>query len=185
MGYDVECTADKCVGDLLEGELVITEFMANPASCNDNDCEWLELYNASGGSVDLYGLVLEDNAGRQDAITDSVVVVDGGLVLLGTGSADGWGHAEFTPDAHWGTSFILGNSGGSVSLQVTSTGLTVDATDYSSDAGASGFSWQLSPSASDSTSNDDAANWCLSTSPIGSSVDYGTPGQANAECSAK
>jgi len=48
---------------------------------------------------------------------------------------------------------------------------------------ASGASMILAPGALDAASNDDGANWCVSTTVYGSDGNAGTPGAANDACS--
>ncbi len=176
----VPCVADKCVGDLVEGDLVVTEVMANPAACSDSDCEWIEIYNASGGSVFLDGLTIEDDGSNSGSISGSAVVAADGYVVYGVGDATSWGYTDFTPDAFYGSSIAWGNSGDAVSLKNSK--LTVDqSATYISDDAEAGISWQLGGTP-DADANDDPEDWCAGTSAIGSSGDYGTPQAANDSC---
>ena len=40
----------------MEGDLLLTELMANPAVVSDTDGEWVELYNTTGSPISLDGL---------------------------------------------------------------------------------------------------------------------------------
>jgi hypothetical protein len=173
------CLADKCVDDLIVGDLVITEIMGNPDACADSACEWIELYNASGGSVDIDGLVLEDDGGNTATVVSGSVFAAGSYIVLAIGDSTTWAYTGFTPDGFYGSSMALGNSGDSVLIE--NSAMILDASFVYATAVA-GESYNLDIGALDEVSNDDAANWCLSTTAIGSTGDYGTPGAVNESC---
>jgi hypothetical protein len=180
VGYtEPVCTADACVEDLVIGDLVITEIMFNPSYCADASCEWFELYNASGGSVDLDGLIIEDDGGNTATVTGSSVMAAGSTIVLAIGDSSSWGYTGFTPDGYYGSTVALGNSGDQVSI-ANSLGVLDVAAAYS--GGTAGYSLSLDPASLDVTSNDDPAYWCEAVSAIGSTGDFGTPGAANDSC---
>ena len=47
-----------CVASLAGGELVITEFMADPAGPDGDGIEWFEVHNPGGAAIDLEGIGL-------------------------------------------------------------------------------------------------------------------------------
>lgn len=182
-GYASNCPADTCVSGLVAGDLLVTEIMPNPAFCGDNDCEWIEIKNQSGGSVNLEGLILSDASGAVGTVklTDSAsALADGAHIVLGTGNATGWGYADFTPEGFYG-SVPAWNNDGDIVIVSNNTGVlfTSPGTGSSTDAGVS---WQLDGSISDATAASDASAWCPSTDEIGTSGDYGTPGASNNSC---
>jgi len=69
------------------GSLVFNELLYDPgiAGCG-TDCEWVELVNTTGGSVDLAGWTLTDNA-RSDALPAAVIPAGGVAVIAATASA--------------------------------------------------------------------------------------------------
>jgi len=77
------------VADLLPGELMITEVMANPDGCPDDEGEWVELLNRSGSSVDLDGLQLCDAQGCAPVDGAGLVDADAVVVIARTDSACG------------------------------------------------------------------------------------------------
>lgn len=181
------CAADLCVEDLPAGGLVITELMVNPDACDDNYCEWIEVYNNANGTVDLDGLLLRDSGGREGTINVSVVLPRRGYAVLGKSSSSQWLGTDLTPDAWYGSSVSLTNSGvNSVSLVAGTSGLIIDtsASWNNGDGGSTaGAAWQLSSGVQINASNNDlGANWCDATSPWGSSGDLGSPGYANSGC---
>ncbi|MFT5585299.1 MAG: hypothetical protein ACI9VR_002887 [Cognaticolwellia sp.] len=182
-GYVPNCPADKCVANLVAGDLLVTEIMANPSECGDNDCEWIEVKNVSGGSVNLEGLVLSDADGGVGTLklTDpTAALADGGHAVLGTGNATGWGYTDFTPDGFYGSVPAWNNDGDTVILSNTSDVLfTSPGTGSRTDAGES---WQLEFSVTDISDGANPDFWCPSTTAIGTSKDFGTPGSENDSC---
>src|SRR5690606_33697139 len=75
-------------GNLLPGDLVITEIMNNPAVVSDTAGEWFEVYNATFSPIDLQGLVIRHQGITVDpfatvTINASVVVPAGGYAVIG------------------------------------------------------------------------------------------------------
>ena len=93
-------TADLCVFDMLDGDLVITEIMFNPAFGSDSSSEWIEILNASGVSVDLNGLIIMETGGSDSEITESVVIGAGEYAVLGVSTGDSF---AYTFDVDGGT----------------------------------------------------------------------------------
>ncbi len=181
VGYtEPPCAADACAEDLLVGDLVITEFMFNPDFCDDADCEWVELYNASGGSVDLDGLIVQDDGGNTATVNGSPVLASASTIVLAVGDSSTWGYTGFTPDAYYGSTVALGNGGDQVSI-ANSAGILDTAAAYTGGT-SPGSSLSLDPTARDVSSNDDPASWCLATSTITGTSDLGTPGTGNDPC---
>lgn len=58
------------------GDLVITEFMANPAAVTDANGEYLELYNMTTSPIDINGFILRDDG------TDSHTIDNGGPLMV-------------------------------------------------------------------------------------------------------
>jgi hypothetical protein len=181
VGYtEPTCTADTCVDDLVVGDLVVSEFMFNPDFCGDSSCEWIELYNASGGSVDINGLIIVDDGGNTATVTGSPVMASGSYIVLAIGDSSTWGYTGFTPDGYYGSTVALGNTGDQITI-ANSLGDLDTAAAYT--GGNAGFSQNLDPTGLDVTSNDATGYWCEPTSAIGTTGDFGTPGAANDSCS--
>ena len=169
------------VSDLGPGDLVITELMWDPG-CSFDNCEWVELYNATGHVVDLRDLVIQD-IDRSDAdqgrIDVSVLVDPGAYVVLGL-SADGWPY-EFEPAAYYGPVPQLTNSS-SDQLVILNAGGVIDetATHYHDDQGVA---WALrNDVAPDPDLNDSPHNWCLASTELplqSGGSEAGTPGAEN------
>ena len=183
VGYASNCPADKCVASLVAGDLLVTEIMSDPTECGDNDCEWIEVQNVSGGSVNLEGLLLSDEGGSIGTLklTDpTAVLADGGHAVLGTSNAGSWGYTDFTPDGFYGSVPAWNNSGDTVILSNASGVLfTSPGTGSRTDAGES---WQLTFSVTDISDASNPDFWCPSTTAIGATPDRGTPGSDNDSC---
>ncbi|MEM7155449.1 MAG: lamin tail domain-containing protein [Myxococcota bacterium] len=175
--------AGTSVEDLVPGDLVITELMYDPG-CSSDTCEWIEIYNASGLEVNLFGLRIQDSAlseATQGVIMDDLLLADGEYAVLARGDAAGWPYAV-APTAYYGSNPGLNNTGDFAVLANSTEVLDQTATYPNLGAADDGISWKLDPTMIDGVANDMAANWCLSTvvfdSP-GGNDELGSPGAAN------
>ncbi|MFT5682807.1 MAG: hypothetical protein ACI8RZ_003731 [Myxococcota bacterium] len=160
---------------LIEGDLVITEIMPNPAAVTDSNGEYFEVYNASGIEVDVSGLEFTDNA-NSDTVDDTLVVAAGEYLVFVIND-DSATNGGIDADFDW-SGPALSNSGDVITLSYDKT--TFDEVDYNGWSVSAGVSMNLDPSADD-TDNDDESFWCEATSTYGDG-DYGTPGEENDEC---
>lgn len=112
------------LGELVPGDLAVTEVMADPSVCASDTCEWFELQNLTGRDVDLAGLTVRDESGNS-GVLGSVVVAAGGRIVVGRGAVETFVHPDLVPGAFYGAAVTLNNSGDLVSL---SAGTTVLAT---------------------------------------------------------
>ncbi len=162
--------------DLVAGDVIVTEIMANPSFCRDNDGEWIEVYNASDASVDLAGLLVKDDSTRSGTVDRKTVLAPGQFAVLARGNGSSFCYG-FTPNAFYGGAPALNNGGDTVRLVNGNGAVDVSATYGTGDAGVS---FELLPGAFDGDANDDFANWAPAIAPLGDSGDYGTPGEAPA-----
>ncbi len=172
------------VDELVPGDLVVTEVMWNP-SCKQDICEWFEILNTTDELVNLVDLYVQDNqqnAGNQGRITSDVLVGPGEVAVV-VRSINFWPY-DFDPDAVYGPNPGLNN--GSPDRVVLRNEIEVlDETGiFPLDGGEEGVAWSLSGNAQDSVSNDSSAFWCpaLVELPTVSTLEYGSPGQHNADC---
>lgn len=149
----------RTLAELGAGALAVTEVLADPTACSDNNAEWVEVENRSGGRVDLAGLVLVDAAGNRSTVDGSLVVEDGGLVVIGRGALASFCDPSVHPDLGSTGTLSLNNGGDSVSLQTGS--LTLDSVSYGSMR--AGVAW----------ARDEGGAWCEGTP---------SPGDLNADC---
>ena len=175
------------VTDLLDGDLVITEVMQNPAAVADADGEWFELWNNSGGDIDLDGLYVYDESSPGVVNTDFTV---SGPLLFGDGEYLVLGKADDTAinggapvDYAYGSAMALSN--GSDELILTDSdaaGTELDRIEWDNGLtfpDPTGASMSLCPSAEGI--NDDGLDWTEALSRYGDG-DLGTPGAANDGC---
>lgn len=166
------------------GDLVIDEFMADPNAVTDTAGEWFEV--AVKKDVDLNGIqmgnesttktVLNDPAGKCLRVTAGSFVV---FAKNATAATNGG-----LPAVVGTFTFSLTNSGTTarkIWLKAKDGTTLLDEVTYlASKAGASS---QLKPDKTDTTGNDDAANWCYT--PAGNTYgagDLGTPNVVNKAC---
>mgnify|MGYP001307176243 CR=1 FL=1 len=90
------------------GDVLITEFMANPGAVDDTLGEWVELTNTSGEVLDLSGCSLKDEGRNAFVFPDgSSLAVDGQWVV--GRSADSAVNGGLSADAASAESFTLNN----------------------------------------------------------------------------
>lgn len=162
------------------GEIVISEFMANPAVVADASGEWIELRalaNFDLNGLELGKLFVDGPLLTLDA-ADCLAVVAGDAILLARDSDPLVNGGLPTPDFEFGFSVNNTSSG----LYIGIDGVLLDEITYASVA--DGASTSLDPDFYDPSLNDMAANgvtWCYS--PTNYSVDNkGTPQLENEQC---
>jgi len=176
------------------GQLVITEFLANPAApptpdgTVDADKEWFEIANVSAAAFDLNELALT----RPGVTTPSVVTsaacmpLAAGAFALFARSADPLRNGGL-PAVDATFAFALLDSGMNRSIQVLDGATELDSLTYSvAGSAASGRSMELDPDRFSPTLNDladpTAGEWCQGTTAYGDGTNQGTPKATNAQC---
>ncbi|MEC7985423.1 MAG: MopE-related protein, partial [Myxococcota bacterium] len=181
---------DSCGGlaDLSAGDLVISEVFPSPTTVWQFRGEWFEVYNNTSGSVNLNGLEINGSAADGgDTVSSDIYVAPGGYALFAArlNSTDNGGMTNV--DYQYNRNNMQLNDNGDV-MSISFNGTTFDSVSYITvDAGGSfpssvGKAFNLSSTTLDATSNDNASNWCSSTTTFGNG-DFGTPGAANETCS--
>lgn len=163
---------ERRVADLMPGDVVITEFMADPTMGSDTSSEWVELVNTLAVPVDLQGLALRDLAGNTSTIGVPVEVPPGGYVVVARGSGASFGYA-FAPAAFWGSAVSLNND--TDRLSILADGRVIDEI-ATWTAVRPGVARQL-VGGPDAALNDQTWAWSDATLPLGD--DLGTPGAPN------
>lgn len=165
--------------DLAAGDLVVTE-IGGPQTGMDTLDPWIELYNASGQSIDLYGTKLRFRSADGGSETDTIVrrslsVDAGAYVVLGLADdADLQGYMSYGIAGDFHASWPS-----SATVDVEVCGLRVDRAQYSSLPKTGTYSLGTRPPTADA--NDLPINWCTDiTSNPGSFP--GTPQRANTAC---
>lgn len=169
--------------DLLPGDLVITEIMANPSQVADTEGEWVEVYNTRTDPVDLQGMDLYDLGSDATVIGSSVIVPPLGYAVLGC-QADPLLNGGVTLQyAYPYADFQVANSADEVVLAWQ--GTVIDEVVYDEAVGWVvwiGTAMNLDPRAQTSVDNDLATNWCVATLGFGGGYDAGSPGLGNEQC---
>lgn len=168
----------------LEGDLVITEFLANPDGVADVAGEWIELYNGTDQEIDLQDFELHDDTGDSHVIADSLLLPPGTRVVLAR-------NADFVTNGSVFAAYEYGNfslDNGADEIVVSFGGIEIDRFDYDMTLYSGGLPGHALAMDSaivppDPILNDDPNNWCLAGNPIaGPGTDFGTPGGANDGC---
>jgi hypothetical protein len=162
------------------GDLVVTEFRGPQSDMADQLGSWVELYNATSGSLDLEGIKVrfrtKDGSSEIDILVRrSVPIAAGGYAVLGLAfdgpdlpSAMNYGFADdFASQMR--QSFLP-----AAAVDVESCGTRIDRAVYDVLPKLGVHSLGGTP---DATANDVPANWCDLEMPAG-----GTPQQANPAC---
>jgi hypothetical protein len=126
------------------GNLLITEIMCDPDKISDAEGEWIEIYNNSGTTVNLNGMILRrsNSSTTPHTITSDVILVPGDYAVIGktTGATNNVDYA-----CEW---LNLTNSGLELSIE-TSDGTVLCCIDFrieGFDMPPAGKSLQLNPS---------------------------------------
>jgi len=171
------------------GDLVITEFMANPAApLQDAEAEWFEVLNATAADIDLAangGLKILDDGTDKHIVTSTtpIVVPAGGRAILGR-NADTKKNGGLTFAYVMPAGFSLSNGEDEIVLEAN--GAVIDRVAYKTKEGwliSDGVSTSVDPGAENATDNDSHFAWCLGKSSFSLEVKaLGTPGKANDKC---
>ena len=182
-GCTKDCKKESLGVALKEGDLVISEIMADPNAVGDNVGEFFEVYNSTDKDIDMKGLEIIGKSGKHLIdVKGSYVVKAKSFFAFGV-NADSSKNGGFTPGYVY-KDVALGN--GISWLSIVSGATVVDKVAYQGNgwpAYKKGNGMQLSSDKLDAKSNDDGKNWCVSTKEIKSGGDKGTPGAANDKCS--
>jgi hypothetical protein len=164
------------------GDLVITEVHANPDG-SDGDGEYIELFNATGSSLDLDGLTLE--AGPEDGTnTKSHRFVDLSVdaenyIVVGNASAQSM--PEHVRCSYGNALGSLRNSDGALSIRCGD--MVIDQVRYERtfDGRALELDGRFAP---DHELNDDLNHWCATPEGVDEvwNGNFGTPGSSNSPC---
>jgi hypothetical protein len=160
------------------GDIIITEFMPDPAKVADASGEWFEVYNTTDHAIDLNGWHISDLKTKKHTInaTDPLIIKPGVFMVFAI-KADSLINGGVVPDYTY-TSFTFANASGKIALTDTG-GVVIDSVNYTGTS--SGKSWNLDPQHFKSTDNDVADNWCTASMAFGKG-DMGTPGKMNTSC---
>ncbi len=173
-----------CTSNLVAGDLVITEVMANPSG-SDDGFEWFEVYNPGDAPVPLAGvnIVLSRSDGsseKQHAVFGELAVPPGGYITLGNiATAD---QLDFIDYAYADTLGNMSNGGGWLRLRCGDE--EIDSVTWLTDHDGASHSFDGFLKPPDTVANDDLALWCEAQSFPETFLtgDLGTPQLPNDFC---
>lgn len=172
--------------ELALGDLVVTEIRGDQSGSDDELGEWLELYNASAGAIDLTGVAvvvtrLDGGSEARLVFRRAVTVGAGEYVVLGRffdfeGSLPSYIQYGYSDDFDKS----LYDTG---AVEIFACGTETDQLVYRNlpSTGTYSFDGALDPS---SDLNDDDTNWCIDAA-SGLPDASGTPGERNPACPAE
>lgn len=160
------------------GDIIITEFMPDPAKVSDASGEWFEVYNTSNHPIDMNGWYISDGKTKKHTIsnTNALTIQTGGFLLFSI-KADSTVNGGIIPDYTYST-FTFANSSGKIVISDVA-GVVIDSVSYANTS--SGKSWNLDPKHFKSNENDNVDNWCTASIAYGKG-DMGTPKKMNTVC---
>ena len=176
-----------------KGDLIITEFIANPAVISDPNGEWFEVYNASGVELDLSGLVIKSGDSGDHVISPDapLKLANGAYAVFARNSNDQENGGVTAIVDYDGPQFV--NSADFVTLESVG-GVEIDTVAYDTAAGwtvSSGVALQfdgatlasggLTP-AQLADANDLPTGWCDAVPTYGTGDNTGSPGASNEPC---
>jgi len=159
------------------GDLIITEFMADPTgTVADEDGEYFEIYNTTNANIDMNGFTIADDGNDSFVVASSVIVPAGGYVVFGKNGNTAV-NGGITVDYDYPDNIFLSNT--SDEIVVICNGVEIDRVNYTSAFPTlPGISTELALDKYNATDNDDSANWGEATSNYHTD-NKGTPGTAN------
>ncbi|MBM4318495.1 MAG: hypothetical protein FJ125_00690, partial [Deltaproteobacteria bacterium] len=184
------CENSRCgaaVPGPVPGDLVITELMIDPAQVSDTAGEWFEVYNASGRTLELAGVVFADLGSNSFRVGAATLLSRPGSYLVFGRNGDPLANGGVTVDHVYGSAMSLNNTSADQVIIENVQGQEVARVEFGG-AGwlrPSGASLQLDgdldPGVADSQ---DPASWCVARQAIraGQASDKGTPGAPNHGC---
>ena len=163
------------------GQLVISEFLANPANVagfTDAQREWFEVANTGATAFDLNELGVSGKTGTPQLVQSAscISIAAGGFGLVARSSDMAVNAMLPAVDATFSFSLVDTNGG----IQVFDGATLLDAVTWTSVT--SGVATQLSSAHLTATENDVATSFCKATAMYGDNSNLGTPRAANAAC---
>jgi len=155
------------------GDLIITELMIDPKALSDAQGEWIELYNASDGMLELRDCQLDDGDESLHEVPP-VLIEPGAYLTIAREAEPGFSADLVVPLA-------LTNKADSVAIVCR--GEEIDRVSYDVAAEFAikpGASLALDPEHLDAHDNDTGGAWCEGRDAF--ATDLGSPGQANPRC---
>jgi hypothetical protein len=179
--------------EIIEPESIIfTELMPN---IEDNDRDWIELFNTTQAVIDLKGCIVFGEKKEQFTIEKSVIIEPNSYIIIASEVVDKVDtHAVLNNFSYQFPRQIFQLSTGPDQVILSCGGVVIDRVNYKhyTPGPATGSrGWQLSPNSLSAKANDDISNWCYTNLPILSEINLNSdgsvasPGRENPVCGAK
>ena len=169
------------------GDVVVTEFMANPDAVSDGNGEWIELFNNTTAPIDIEGWTIADNNGSHVITTGgSLPIPSLGFVVLGRNTLTS-ANGGVVLDYSYAGSLSLASAGDNIDLSDEAAN-PITSLVYGSGVVQAGVSAILDGGVlagpfTAAQAVDIGSNWCSSTTAwTGSAGDAGSPGEMNETC---
>lgn len=176
---DLVCSAGVCVNAPQVGDLVITEFLADPSG-PDAGFEWFEIWNATDRTIDLSGVTVRDNGSDDFVVPAGLSVAPGAYFVFAEQETSVPGRVGFAYDSV-APSFALANSDDEIILEFE--GNVIDRVIYGPGfPRTQGVSTNLDDAFQTAALNETGAAWCGGAGSYGVDPNVGTPGAANIDC---
>lgn len=161
------------------GDLVVTEWLPDPAGVNDPVGEYFELLVKR--SIDLNGVLFGDTSSTTTTLTSpQCLEAAAGTYLVIAKNADSAFNGGL-PKVDYTFAFDLNNSSDTIRVRAPDGG-TIDDFSYTTSTYKVGAAWQLKPAFTGAADNDVPANLCVTPDAGANKLpdgDFGTPGRAN------
>lgn len=161
--------------DLPTGDLVITEFMADPAQVGDASGEYIELFNATGAPITMTDWTIFDS--QFNTATFSGVIQPGDLFVVGVGNDLNGAAPGGAPDAVWQNAFgdfTLTNTGDSLIILDGNGDFVASVIFEDGNPFGTGVSFELATGNAHPNGQTQDVHYVASTTPFG--TDFGSPG---------
>ena len=157
------------------GDLVITEFMADPSQVDDWKGEWIEVYNTTANDLNLNGLVFSGSEDLGFTVTSDVTILANDYALFSVNSSPGGNAGIYGVDYEYDYNNLkLYNAD---SLDISYDGTTFDSISWDQSYGLN-TGEALGTRSLSASANDLLTDWCSSSTSYGLG-DFGTPGTVN------
>ena len=177
------CSEDCTLEVVKAGSIIFTEIMADPETVSDAAGEWFEIYNREKFPIELGGWGVKAAGGYEVAVANgSDLVIQPGQYLVFGLNGDLQTNGGVPVDYVYDNLSLL-NAGESLTIHEPNDPESIDGVGYSKIdfPNHKGHSISLHPQFLDGELNDEAGNWCLSTTKL-QKEDTGTPGEPNDPC---
>ncbi len=185
-GPGVPAPPEQACASLAAGDLVVTEFMADPAGA-DAGKQYIEIYNATDRTVDLAGLTLfqsmSDGSRLNTTGLQSGAIPTHGYYVVGDAGSDAQARPAYLSHGYGSELGALRHETGKLGLRCAATVITEVTYSRVTAGRARALDGARTPSSADAQF---PVNWCDATEPLDALApvgeNFGSPGAPNRPC---